>query len=93
MATDLFSKFAFKGFNQPKSCRSSSECVSSDEEDYSEAETTTKSSSPVQQIVEKLPSNIWTEKYAPKHITEIVGNNGPLNQLVDWLKNWHVDKY
>ncbi|MGQ9720701.1 MAG: replication factor C large subunit [Candidatus Jordarchaeum sp.] len=36
----------------------------------------------------------WTEKYKPTNISQVVGNDKAVAQLVDFLKNWrrHMDK-
>ena len=45
-------------------------------------------------IVENKNSNIpvgdqmWTEKYAPKSMRDLVGNQGSLKALFEWLKDW-----
>lgn len=32
---------------------------------------------------------LWTVRYAPKEMGDIVGNAGPVNRLKTWLTNWH----
>ena len=34
---------------------------------------------------------LWTDKYQPNSISEIVGNNKQIKQVHDWAKNWNVD--
>lgn len=31
---------------------------------------------------------MWTEKYAPKSMKDLVGNQGSLKALFEWLKDW-----
>lgn len=32
---------------------------------------------------------MWTEKYKPKEINEIVGNHSAIQKMFEWLKNWN----
>lgn len=32
---------------------------------------------------------MWTEKYKPKEINEIVGNYSVIQKIFEWLKNWN----
>ena len=39
--------------------------------------------------INKLPiSELWTDKYVPKTITDIIGNQQQLRNLEIWLDNW-----
>ncbi|KAI9477089.1 replication factor RFC1 C terminal domain-containing protein [Zychaea mexicana] len=39
---------------------------------------------------EPIPvEQLWTEKYRPKKISEIVGNKEVVKQIDQWLKDWH----
>jgi replication factor C subunit 1 len=31
---------------------------------------------------------MWTDLYSPKSITDLVGNEGMVNSLFEWLKDW-----
>ncbi|KAG7281661.1 hypothetical protein CRUP_019173 [Coryphaenoides rupestris] len=31
---------------------------------------------------------LWTEKYSPRHSSEVIGNSGSVNKLHSWLKKW-----
>ena len=31
---------------------------------------------------------MWTDLYAPKRIPDLVGNEGIVNELYQWLKDW-----
>ena len=31
---------------------------------------------------------MWTDLYAPKSVRDLVGNEGIVDQLVEWLKDW-----
>ena len=33
-------------------------------------------------------NEMWTDLYQPKSRRELVGNEGLVNQLEDWLKDW-----
>lgn len=34
----------------------------------------------------------WTEKYRPKHLNEILGNDKAVRELANWAKNWGLGK-
>ncbi|KAJ0822887.1 putative DNA ligase (NAD(+)) [Helianthus annuus] len=42
----------------------------------------------VRKPTDSLP---WTEKYKPKVLTDIIGNQSLVKQLHDWLKNWDAN--
>ena len=31
---------------------------------------------------------MWTDLYRPQNINDLVGNQGSINQLFEWLKDW-----
>jgi len=31
---------------------------------------------------------MWTDLYAPKSIVDLVGNQGAVDQLFEWLRDW-----
>jgi hypothetical protein len=31
---------------------------------------------------------MWTEKYRPNNIYELIGNQAVVDQLYEWLKDW-----
>jgi replication factor C subunit 1 len=31
---------------------------------------------------------MWTDHYAPESLTELVGNEGAINQIFEWLRDW-----
>ncbi|MFH1327440.1 MAG: AAA family ATPase [Candidatus Bathyarchaeota archaeon] len=33
---------------------------------------------------------MWTEKYRPKNISEVIGNEEAKIQFIEWLKNWKL---
>eukprot|EP00002_Diphylleia_rotans_P002283 TRINITY_DN11454_c0_g1_i1.p1 TRINITY_DN11454_c0_g1~~TRINITY_DN11454_c0_g1_i1.p1 ORF type:complete len:1003 (-),score=206.27 TRINITY_DN11454_c0_g1_i1:78-3086(-) len=37
-------------------------------------------------------SELWTTKYAPKSVNDLVGNPGPVKTFSDWLKSWQTAK-
>ena len=38
---------------------------------------------------EPIPSSeMWTDLYKPESIADLVGNEGTVNQLFEWLKDW-----
>ena len=37
---------------------------------------------------DKTKNDMWTDKYAPKGFQDLVGNNGTIAQLYEWLKDW-----
>lgn len=34
-------------------------------------------------------NQLWTDKYAPRSLSDIVGNQTVVNRLKNWLSNWH----
>ncbi len=34
------------------------------------------------------PYEMWTERYKPRTIYELIGNNAVVDQLYEWLKDW-----
>ena len=50
----------------------------------------TKNNQPSNNIINQLPvSELWTDKYIPKVITDIIGNQQQLKNLENWLDNWN----
>ena len=37
---------------------------------------------------EKSKNDMWTDKYKPRGFQDLVGNNGVISQLYEWLKDW-----
>ena len=37
---------------------------------------------------EKSKNDMWTDKYRPRGFADLVGNNGVISQLYEWLKDW-----
>ncbi|KAK5899400.1 hypothetical protein CesoFtcFv8_008885 [Champsocephalus esox] len=33
---------------------------------------------------------LWTDKYSPQHISEVIGNSASVNKLQSWLKKWKL---
>ena len=33
-------------------------------------------------------SEMWTEKYKPRSIRDLIGNTGVIDNLYNWLKDW-----
>ena len=31
---------------------------------------------------------LWTDKYAPKNLSDLVGNKREVESFYDWLKDW-----
>lgn len=31
---------------------------------------------------------MWTDLYSPQTLTDLVGNEGTIDQLYEWLKDW-----
>ena len=31
---------------------------------------------------------MWTERYRPRHIYDLIGNSPEIDQLYEWLKDW-----
>ena len=38
--------------------------------------------------MEKSKNDMWTDKYKPRGFGDLVGNNGVISQLYEWLKDW-----
>jgi replication factor C subunit 1 len=36
-----------------------------------------------------IESQLWTEKYAPVQIKEVIGNKGLIEKLQRWLRDWY----
>ena len=36
-------------------------------------------------------SELWTDKYAPRSVQDLVGNGGRIQSLRTWLNNWHQE--
>lgn len=34
------------------------------------------------------PQEMWTERYKPRTIYELIGNTAVVDQLYEWLKDW-----
>jgi replication factor C subunit 1 len=34
------------------------------------------------------PYEMWTERYKPRSIYELIGNTAVVDQLYEWLKDW-----
>lgn len=41
-------------------------------------------------IKRSAPELLWTDKYAPKNIGEIIGNQEMVRNLMTWLKDWYT---
>jgi len=37
-------------------------------------------------------SELWTTKYAPKSMNDMVGNTGSIRKLANWLENWYESR-
>lgn len=37
---------------------------------------------------DKVPSNLWVDKYHPENSSDLIGNPGAIKELTQWLKNW-----
>ncbi|HJJ90627.1 MAG TPA: replication factor C large subunit [Methanocorpusculum sp.] len=35
----------------------------------------------------------WAERYRPKHLTNILGNNTAVKQMINWAQNWNMDSH
>jgi len=46
-----------------------------------------KAVSGVSQVVD---SQLWTEKYAPTAIKDVIGNKGLVEKLQRWLRDWYI---
>jgi hypothetical protein len=58
-----------------------------------EASTSSEKTPAKQQLASKSAGNsqdnqMWTEIYAPKDMGDLVGNNGVVDQLYEWLRDW-----
>ncbi|KJP87321.1 hypothetical protein AK88_03001 [Plasmodium fragile] len=53
---------------------------------HSEKENTSNSTTPADQ--NKILNQLWVEKYRPKNINELVGNNQNVLKLKNWLASW-----
>ncbi|CDW82869.1 brct domain containing protein [Stylonychia lemnae] len=38
----------------------------------------------------KIPEQqqLWTDKYAPQELKDVIGNKGPINNFKEWLQDW-----
>jgi replication factor C subunit 1 len=46
---------------------------------------------PMKKIEEEKSGNeceMWTEKYRPRSIRDLIGNSGVIDNLYNWLKDW-----
>lgn len=41
-------------------------------------------------VKRSAPELLWTDKYAPKNIGEIIGNQDMVRNLMTWLKDWYI---
>ncbi|XP_068177688.1 ATPase family AAA domain-containing protein 5b [Antennarius striatus] len=41
-------------------------------------------------IDSRLGDVLWTDKYSPRHSSEVIGNSVPVNKLHSWLKKWKL---
>jgi replication factor C subunit 1 len=41
-------------------------------------------------VSEVVDSQLWTEKYAPTAIKDVIGNKGLVEKLQRWLRDWCV---
>ena len=48
-----------------------------------------KSSSGPSPAEKRVDTRLWVDKYAPDSITAVCGNKGIVEQLQNWLRNWH----
>eukprot|EP00698_Gefionella_okellyi_P019575 TRINITY_DN6014_c0_g1_i1.p1 TRINITY_DN6014_c0_g1~~TRINITY_DN6014_c0_g1_i1.p1 ORF type:complete len:899 (-),score=233.47 TRINITY_DN6014_c0_g1_i1:479-3175(-) len=39
-------------------------------------------------VAEQAATQLWTDRFAPQSLRELVGNQAPVQRLVDWLKRW-----
>lgn len=39
-------------------------------------------------VVSTVDTQLWTEKYAPKALKDIIGNKGIVEKLQKWLRDW-----
>ena len=37
---------------------------------------------------EQQKFDLWTDRYKPRQVTDLVGNAGAIAQLYEWLKDW-----
>ena len=56
-----------------------------DEEPHEEAAT---AAVPTAGTQENKGSQMWTDRYKPKQFRDLVGNQGVISQLYEWLKDW-----
>ena len=35
-----------------------------------------------------VPCDMWTERYKPKNVYDLIGNKAVIDQLYEWLKDW-----
>jgi DNA polymerase III delta prime subunit len=40
---------------------------------------------------EKTDSTLWTEKHAPKRLSDVIGNYKQKKKILEWLKNWKTE--
>jgi replication factor C subunit 1 len=39
-------------------------------------------------VASAIDSQLWTEKYAPKSVKDVIGNKGLVEKLQRWLHDW-----
>jgi replication factor C subunit 1 len=42
--------------------------------------------------VARGPTELWTDKYKPQGVKDLVANPGPIAQLTEWLKGWEWER-
>lgn len=38
--------------------------------------------------IDKSKNDMWTDRYKPRGFQDLVGNQGAISQLYEWLKDW-----
>ena len=43
---------------------------------------------PAKETDKNNTSSMWTDKYKPRSVSELIGNSAVVDQLYEWLKDW-----
>jgi len=58
----------------------------------SKSTTQTTTSSAVAVVPKKKPgeksTDLWTKKYAPRDVNDVIGNQNFIKEIITWLKDW-----
>ncbi len=40
--------------------------------------------------IKTADTTLWTTKYAPEHVDQIIGNQSALKEIINWLNDWYL---